>query len=175
MTDQAARDLPDLGIEAVFDHAAAAAPRIRDLLPIYLDLLGGTFHQGGDNSRVGYRAVQIVYPGGGKMELMEPHPGSTFFDRFFASRGAGLHHLTFKVPDIDAAIAAVERAGYTPTSIYTADRDWKEVFLHPKESHGVLIQLAQAAAGFPRPAEGRQTLDDVLAGRGDNGTGVPSP
>jgi methylmalonyl-CoA/ethylmalonyl-CoA epimerase len=84
-----------LPIAAVFDHTAVAAPRIRDLLPIYLDLLGGTFVQGGDNPRVGYRALQLEYQSGGRIELMEPLLGSSFFDSFFARKGSGLHHITF--------------------------------------------------------------------------------
>jgi methylmalonyl-CoA/ethylmalonyl-CoA epimerase len=148
-----------------------AAPRIRDLLPIYRDLLGGTMLHGGDNPRVGYRALQLEYPGGGKVELMEPLPGSTFFDRFFARTGGGaMHHVTFKVPDIEAALRAVEAAGLTPTSVYLDDPMWREVFLHPKESSGVLIQLAQ-----PGPEEPpRMDLEEVLAGRGGYGTGQAS-
>jgi methylmalonyl-CoA/ethylmalonyl-CoA epimerase len=44
-----------------FDHAAHAAPSIRSLLPIYRDVLGGRFFAGGDNVRVGYRAVQLDF------------------------------------------------------------------------------------------------------------------
>ncbi len=57
---------------AVLDHVAVAALRIRDLLPIYHDLLGGRFLTGGDNRVVGYRAVHLGYDGGGKIELLEP-------------------------------------------------------------------------------------------------------
>lgn len=162
------------GFGAVFDHAAVAARRIRDLLPIYHELLGGSFLEGGDNVRVGYRAVQLAFADGSRIELMEPLSGSRFFDSFFASRGAGgLHHVTFKVTDIEAAIAELGRRGYSLTGLYLEDSFWREVFLHPREAHGVLVQLAQAGGPYPSPPG--LTLEAVLAGRGQRGNGAPSP
>ncbi len=160
------------GLDAVFDHAAVAAPRIRDLLPIYRDLLGGVFLRGGDTVRVGYRAVQLGYANGTKFELMEPLQGSRFFDSFFR-RGGGLHHVTFKVADLDAAVRRMRVLGYTPTGLFTEIPEWQEVFLHPREANGVLVQLARGNGNFPFP-EGAG-LEDVLAGRGSHGNGCPSP
>ncbi|MEU4535905.1 VOC family protein [Streptosporangium sp. NPDC023825] len=166
------RALRELG--AVFDHTAVAAPRIRDLLPVYRDLLGGTFHRGGDNQLGGYRAVQFTYPGGGKIELMEPLEGSTFFDSFFElTRGrGGVHHLNFHVADIDLAVSLLTERGYRLHGLNLGDPRWREVFLHPKEAHGVLVQLAQPG---PRDSVPVPSLDDVLAGRGFRGNGIPSP
>ncbi|MEY9211772.1 VOC family protein [Thermobifida halotolerans] len=175
MTGHEPADLP-LGV--TYDHAAMAARRIRDLLPLYRDVLGGVFYLGGDNARVGYRAVQLEYPGGGKVELMEPLPDSTFLDSFFARhpRG-GVHHVTFTVAEdmeIFEVAAALERSGYRAHGVSTADPDWHEAFLHPRETHGTLVQIARRRG----TAHGRATdytLDDVLAGRAPNGCGVPSP
>ena len=161
------------GVDAVFDHACAAAPRIRDLLPLYQGVLNGRFLQGGDNARVGYRAIQLEYADGTRFELMEPLRGSTFLDSFFA-RGGGLHHVTFKVPDLLAAVEAAEAAGLRVVGLYTEDPDWQEAFIHPRSIGGVLVQLAQAAPGLLE-AIPSQTLEDVLAGRGANGNGEPSP
>ncbi|TMR05679.1 hypothetical protein ETD86_52985 [Nonomuraea turkmeniaca] len=85
-------DLELDGLEATFDHTAVAAPRIRDLLPIYRDLLGGRhLGGGGDNRAAGYRTLQLSYANGSKAELMEPLTGSTFFDSFFQlTRGRGV-------------------------------------------------------------------------------------
>lgn len=172
--DPFADRVPSLSaLGARFDHAAVAAPRLRDLLPLYSDVLGGTIQNGGDNQRVGYRALQLGYPDGSKIELMEPLTGSTFFDRFFA-RGGGLHHVTFKVDDIHAAIDGLAAVGLTPTSVYLDDELWREVFVHPHEASGVLVQLAQAAPGYP-PPPGDLTVERVLAGHGERGNGVASP
>ncbi len=161
---------------AVFDHAAIAARRLRDLLPLYRDVLGGEFLAGDDNQRVGYRALQLRYPDGTRIELMEPLAGSTFFDKFFAGKGEGLHHITFKVPDLHAALAILERHRIPTTGAYLENPDWLEVFVHPKVANGVLVQIAQA--GRSGPVEGwggGVSMEDLLAGRGLHGSGIPSP
>jgi methylmalonyl-CoA/ethylmalonyl-CoA epimerase len=161
---------------AVFDHAAIAARRLRDLLPLYQGILGGEFLAGDDNQRIGYRALQLRYPDGTRIELMEPLAGSTFFDKFFAGRGEGLHHITFKVPDIHAALAVLERHGVPTTGVHLDNPDWLEVFVHPKVANGVLVQIAQAGRSGPiEDWGGGVSLEDLLAGRGLNGNGVPSP
>lgn len=168
-----AQDLAEF--EAVFDHTAVAATRIRDLLPIYRDLLGGVFLGGGDTAHAGYRTAQFGYPGGNKIELMEPHAGSTFFDSFFElTRGrGGVHHLNFHVNDIDAAVRTLRAQGYRLHGLNLADPRWREVFLHPKEAHGTLIQLAQPGGDHGDRAS--MTLEDLLAGRGHRGNGQASP
>ncbi|MGE3619360.1 MAG: VOC family protein [Acidimicrobiia bacterium] len=168
--------LSENGITAVFDHCAVAAPRLRDLLPLYRDVLGGVFANGGDNQRIGYRAMQLAFGNGSRIELMEPLAGSTFFDSFFR-RGGGLHHVTFKVNDLRAAIALLEDRSVPLTGLYLGDPNWLEVFIHPRDAQGVLVQLAQAPPGFPAPP-GDLTIEDILAGKGSptgEGNGIPSP
>jgi len=109
-------------VAAVFDHTAHAAPSIRTLLRVYQDLLGSVSVGGGDNTRVGYRVVHLQFDNGSKIELMEPLDGSTFFDSFFARMPhGGLHHVTFRVPDIRAAIVRMQQLGFRPTAVYLDD------------------------------------------------------
>lgn len=156
-----------------FDHAAVAAPRLRDLLPTYSDLLGGKLVQGGDNESVGYRAMQLHFVAGSKIELMEPLSGSRFFDSFFRTRATGVHHLTFKVEDIGQALAVMESHGYAAFAPNLENEEWREVFIHPKEARGVVIQLAQSETVFMGPPE--LSIELILDGRGERGNGVPSP
>lgn len=170
-------ELSDLAasLDAVVDHAAVAARRIRDLLPLYQDLLGGVFHVGGDNLRVGYRGVQLRYRDGTRFELLEPLGGSAFLDSFFRKHPhGGMHHVTFRVPAMADALAVLRGRGYAVTGAYSEDAHWQEVFLHPREAFGTLVQIAVAGPGYG-PVPGL-TLDDVLSGHGQPiGSGVPSP
>ncbi len=158
----------------MFDLDAAAAPRLRDLLPLYQDLLGGRYVFGADTPRVGFRFCQLGFANGARIELMEPLAGSPFFDSFFRRVGAagGLHHLTFKVPDIERALAALDERGYPVVGVHLDNPSWREAFLHPKQANGVLVQIAQ---GGDSPPGADLTIEDLLAGRGAGGTGVPSP
>jgi methylmalonyl-CoA/ethylmalonyl-CoA epimerase len=160
----------------VLDHVALAARRIRDMLPIYRDLLGGVVAAGGDNVPVGYRAVQLRYPHGGTVELLEPLRGSTFLDSFLAERGAGgVHHVTFRVPDIDAAVSAMSALGFTPIGRHRHSPSHAEVFLHPREALGVLVQLIEVGPEHDAFVSAVGSVEAILDGRGVRGNGEPSP
>src|SRR5215469_7074217 len=86
----------DLAAElgATFDHVAIAGRRIRDMLPLWRDTLGGRFVVGADNPAIGWRAVRLELGGIWCVELIEPLPGSAFLDNFLRHRPeGGLHHV----------------------------------------------------------------------------------
>ena len=149
-------------VGAVYDHVAHAVPSIREVLPIYRDLLGGVVHSGGISPWGGHLAVQIEYAHGARIELLEPvRRNAPSIGKFLAaSPRGGLHHVTFKVPDIQLALERVLAAGYHPAGTYLEQPEWRETFLHPRETGGVLVQLAQAAPGVPGLLT--QPLDELL-------------
>jgi methylmalonyl-CoA/ethylmalonyl-CoA epimerase len=157
---------------ATFDHVAIAGRRIRDMLPLWRDTLGGKFVVGADNPEIGWRAVRLELAGIWCLELIEPLGGSTFLDSFLRRRPeGGLHHVTFLVDDVQAAFERFAARGYEP---FGADQEWFQMFVHPRRSGGVLLQLMRRAHGDA--GAGRvMTVEDVLAGRGFRGTGVSSP
>jgi methylmalonyl-CoA epimerase len=131
-------------VGARYDHTAVAGPSLAPLIAFYRDVLGGTFRYG-EVLPIG--AVNAVFSlGDGKIELMAPTPGSTFFDRFFAGNGGrgGQHHITFAVDDIDAAVAVLNAHGVEHFGLaHDPVGFWSEVFVHPRSNGGVLVQLAQ--------------------------------
>jgi methylmalonyl-CoA/ethylmalonyl-CoA epimerase len=52
--------------------------------------------------------------------------------------------LTFKLPDLGAAIDGARAIGIEPVGIDRTDPGWQEAFLHPKQAFGIVVQLAQA-------------------------------
>ena len=164
-------DLPaELG--ATFDHVAIAGRRIRDMLPLWQDALGGRFKVGADNASLGWRTVRLELGGIMCVELIEPLPGSAFLDGFFARHpGGGLHHVTFLVNDVQTAFGQLEEHGFAP---FGADERWFQLFVHPRQAGGVLLQLMQRHEPGTVAGPPPMTLEDVLAGRGYNGTGVRS-
>jgi methylmalonyl-CoA/ethylmalonyl-CoA epimerase len=131
--------------ELVLDHVAVAVRSIKAAVPLYRDALRGEYLMGGDAREGSWRWVQFRYPGGGKVELLEPL-GEGFLSRFLERRGEGLHHITFKTDDIRGAITQVEEMGYELVDVSLDDPHWKEAFLRPSKAHGTLIQLAQPSA-----------------------------
>ena len=125
------------------DHVAVALRSIKSALPLYRDALGGEYLMGGDAGET-WRWVQLRFPGGGKVELLEPL-GEGFLTRFLERYGEGLHHITFKTDNIQEAIEELERRGYELVGVDVDNPAWKEAFLRPSGAHGTLIQIAQSA------------------------------
>jgi methylmalonyl-CoA/ethylmalonyl-CoA epimerase len=144
------------------DHLAVAVRSIKAALPLFRDALGGEYLMGGDQGET-WRWVQFRYPGGGKVELLEPL-GEGFLSRFLERRGEGLHHVTFKTDDIRAAIAHAEALGYEVVDADLDDPDWKEAFLRPSKAHGTLIQIAESSQPDDVAKERLQptNLEDLL-------------
>jgi catechol 2,3-dioxygenase-like lactoylglutathione lyase family enzyme len=136
-------------------HVALATRDAGALLQPLVGELGGALTTGGEN--VGFRSYQVRLGDadeGMTIEILEPwHPERfDFLERFVARHGDGPHHLTFKVPDLAATLTRVRAAGYTPVGVSLEDPRWKEAFLQPREAHGTVVQLAQAASPFPDDA-----------------------
>jgi methylmalonyl-CoA/ethylmalonyl-CoA epimerase len=130
--------------EFVLDHVAVAVNSIKPALSLYRDALGGQYLMGGDAGG-SWRWLQVRYPGGGKVELLEP-TGEGFLSRFLERHGEGLHHVTFKTDDIRAAIAQVEARGFELVDVNIDGPHWKEAFVRPSKAHGTLVQIAQSSA-----------------------------
>jgi methylmalonyl-CoA/ethylmalonyl-CoA epimerase len=149
--------------EFQLDHVAVALRSIKPALRLYRDALGGEYLMGGDQDGT-WRWVQFRFPGGGKVELLEPL-GEGFLSRFLERHGEGLHHVTFKTDDIHAAIEDLEGNGFELVDVNTEDPHWKEAFLRPSKAHGTLIQVAQSshsdevASTRLRPSN----LDEILS------------
>lgn len=170
MTTLPARSL-EVGelVGASFDHFAVASPRIRDLVPLWIDGLGGRFRLGADNPSVGWRTVRVEFAGTMCVELIEPLGDSSFLQTFLRRHPhGGVHHVTFLVDDVKRSFEILAARGYAP---FGADESWTQLFVHPRDANGVLVQLMiRRAYEYPQ-----MTIEDVLAGRGLNGTGILSP
>lgn len=132
--------------DIVLDHVAVAAGRVDATWPRYAGDLAGRYVSGGGGSG-GFRASVFEYEGGMSLEVLEPYQveRNDFLQRFLDHTGPAPHHVTFKVPDLRAAIAEAEAAGISPVGIDLEDPHWKEAFLHPKQARGIVVQLAQVS------------------------------
>ena len=108
---------------------------------------------GATEAAQGFRWAQFQFPGGGVVELLEPVGSEGFLQDFLRDRGEGLHHVTLRVRDIEARTRELENLGWRPVKANFDNPTWKEVFLHPRETHGVLIQLAESDLPYSREIE----------------------
>lgn len=139
-------------MQAVLDHIAVASEHAIDNFARYRGDLGAAWVAGMYDP--GFYWGQLRFANGMTIEMLEPADivQDDFLRRFLDRSGPGPHHVTFKVDDIDSAIAAVTDGGYPPARVNTANPSWKEAFLHPKQSHGIVVQLAESP-GFEHPPQ----------------------
>jgi methylmalonyl-CoA/ethylmalonyl-CoA epimerase len=126
------------------DHTAIAVRSIEAALPFYRDVLGGDPQELSERPEKGFRALTFRFPGGGGVELIEPLGESSFLHTFLEKRGEGVHHLTFMVSDLRAAVAEARAAGLRVVDEDYADPTWQEAFISPRSAHGTIVQLAQS-------------------------------
>jgi len=83
--------------------------------------------------------------GKNKIELLEAINDDSPIAKFLAKKGEGIHHVAFAVDDIFAEVKRLKREGFVilnETPKKGADNKLV-VFLHPKTTNGVLIELCQ--------------------------------
>lgn len=89
--------------------------------------------------------VRTLRAGDVLIELLAPVSDQGAVARFLAKRGPGLHHLAFRVADLDAEIVRLQGDGVplidaTPRPGIHGTR---VVFIHPRFADGVLVELVE--------------------------------
>ena len=69
--------------------------------------------------------------------------------KYLAKRGPGLHHVAYRVTDIDAALEALKASGTRLIDEHprTGIRGSRVAFVHPASTGGVLTEIVQPAEG----------------------------
>lgn len=83
--------------------------------------------------------------GPNKIELLEATREDSPINKFIEKRGEGIHHIAFDVEDIHFEMKRLQAEGFILLNEKPkkgADNKWV-VFLHPKTTNGVLIELCQ--------------------------------
>lgn len=123
-------------------HVGIAVPSIAAALPFYEQVLG--LAPGHPESADGARIVSLTL-GDVAVELLEPQDPASPIAKFLAKRGPGIHHICYRVPDLDAALTRCRAAGFqlideTPRRGAGGRRI---AFLHPKGTAGILLELTE--------------------------------
>jgi methylmalonyl-CoA epimerase len=128
------------------DHVAIIVRNIEEALAFYRDTLG---IEPGAIKDVPTEQVRIAFlpmggPGGSEIELIEPLTPDSSLSRFLEKRGEGLHHICLEVDDIDAALAEMQARGAAVLDQHPrVAAEGRAIFLHPKGTHGVLLELIE--------------------------------
>jgi methylmalonyl-CoA/ethylmalonyl-CoA epimerase len=124
-------------------HIAIAVEDLDAALAFYRDALGAEV---AERREVPAEGVEMAFlpMGDSELELLEPLDREGSLARFLEKRGEGLHHVCLAVDDIEATVAQLEREGARMAGEVRQHPDGtRYVFVHPKSTHGVLLELYQ--------------------------------
>ena len=135
----------------VFDHIAVATERLANASPVLTGMLGGEFDFEMDLRN--YLFGHWCFKARARIEVLEPAGADGFLHRFLAKHGPGVHHVTFKVPDLRVACDRAEANGCAIVGYNDSNPYWQEAFLHPKKALGLVVQLAHSDHDYRPPRQ----------------------
>jgi methylmalonyl-CoA epimerase len=133
-------------MKAVLDHVGIAVASLDEALAFFRDALGLDVSK---PEEVPSQAVtaHFIPVGQASLELLQATAPESAIARFLEKRGPGLHHITLRVDDLDAAL--VQLRARNVRMIDAAPRPGAEgarvAFIHPSSAHGVLVELKESA------------------------------
>ena len=131
----------------LIDHVGLAVSDLERAIALYEEALGMPVAHRETVESQGVEAV-LLDVGDGHVELLRPLGPETVVGRFIAKRGEGLHHVAYRVADIDSTLVKLKEAGIEliDAEARTGIRGSRVAFLHPKATHGALTELVEPAA-----------------------------
>jgi methylmalonyl-CoA/ethylmalonyl-CoA epimerase len=123
-------------------HIGIAVTDLAQALAFYRDVLGATARHAEEAD--GATIVSLPF-GDVDIELLEALTPDSPVGRFLARRGPGIHHVCFRVPDLDQALERCRALGFRLADelprIGAGGR--RIAFLHPRTTAGILLELTE--------------------------------
>jgi methylmalonyl-CoA/ethylmalonyl-CoA epimerase len=98
-----------------------------------------------------YQGMKIGFlpVGDSSIELLQDVSGSSAIKKYLDKNGEGIHHIAFEVDDIHQAVEELKAKGIrlideTPRP---GAHGMHIAFMHPKGTHGILMELVQPMEG----------------------------
>jgi len=128
------------------DHVGIVVASVSESLERWRPVLGSPKSPPEEVPGGGVR-VAFLSAGETHVELVEPVGPQSPVSKFLASRGGGIHHIAFAVPDVDAALnEVVARGGRVIDRVGRPGARGRRIgFAHPSAFAGVLVEFVEEA------------------------------
>jgi len=130
----------------LIDHVGVAVADLEAALSLYEGTFGMPVVHRETVEDQGVEAV-LLDVGDGHVELLRPLGPETAVGRFVERNGDGLHHVAYRVEDIDATLARLKEAGVEliDAEARIGIRGSRVAFLHPRATGRVLTEIVEPA------------------------------
>lgn len=127
------------------EHIGIAVKNLEEANDLYAKLLGKKHYKIEEVASEGVN-TSFFKTGFNKIELLEATNPNSPIAKFIEKRGEGIHHVAFEVKDIVKEMKRLEKEGFRLLNeVPKKGADNKLVcFVHPKSTHGVLVELCQS-------------------------------
>ncbi|KIV54313.1 methylmalonyl-CoA epimerase [Aneurinibacillus migulanus] len=128
------------------EHIGIAVKNLDESVKFYTQMLGlkllGFETVESEQVRVAFLEIGETH-----IELLEPTSEDSAIAKFIAKKGEGIHHIALKVDDQKERLNKLKEAGVRLISEEPKLGAHQNMvaFLHPKSTHGVLLELCQKA------------------------------
>ena len=126
------------------EHIGIAVKNLEKANPLFEKLLGTPCYKMEEVLSEGVKTA-FFKNGPNKIELLEATADNSPIAKFINKKGEGVHHIAFAVDNLEEEIERLEGEGFTILPGFPKQgADNKMVaFLHPKATHGTLVELCQ--------------------------------
>jgi len=125
------------------DHVALAVRDLERAIKFFVEGLGGRVLYSMPYVSKKFRWTTIELGNSCLIELIDPLGKDGFVYRFLEKHGEGLNHITIHVDDILKVQKTLEEKEIPTFGLSSELPGWKELFIHPKNAFGTLIQFAE--------------------------------
>ncbi|MFW9821504.1 MAG: VOC family protein [Candidatus Thorarchaeota archaeon] len=128
------------------DHVSLAVEDYEGAVEFYTKILGAISQYNGTDNNLKYYWETFAMGDLSRFEIIRPTGKGSFLENFFKKRGNGIHHLVLQTPNIKRAREILEKNNIPYFGYNDYGERWKELFIHPKDAFGVLLQIAEFKA-----------------------------
>ncbi|GKU82598.1 VOC family protein [Niallia sp. NCCP-28] len=128
----------------ILDHVGIAVRSIDGALPFYLNVLNGSLEDRYTSDTPGVEVhVAVVRTADKVIELLEPTNKNSPMARFIKQRGKGVHHIAYRVDNLEVAIQESIKNGirFLENTRRTNLRGRRLIYINPASTDGTLIEL----------------------------------
>ena len=126
------------------DHTGIAVRDLDEAILFYTTVLQGELMDRYTNTAIGVETeIAVIHVGEDVIELLLPTSPTSPIARFMKARGKGVHHIAYRVEDLDESIESLKRDGVTflEDTLRTTAKGRRLIYMDPRHSGGVIVEL----------------------------------
>lgn len=128
------------------DHVSIAVKDYDKATHFFQKVMGAVAGVGTVDETLNFRWQIFSLGDMSRLELIHPTGPTSFLDGFLKDKAGGVHHITLQTADIHQVKNVLTQHQIPYFGFKDDDPSWKDLFIHPRDAFGVLIQIAEFSA-----------------------------